>query len=212
MVRWESVFGEVIELPLTLNKKSLWVDPIPSGGGIINGCQRLTFDADNRPIITYHKSDTDGNMQIYAARPEGGNWIPHPLTDWSKPVKFSGRGSMGFIGIHITGLSRVEPGIFTMTYRHRDYGSGRLVVDEKALRPLDKKIAITREYPRELDRAQSDFKGMGIRRARDIGSSPDDDVRYVLQWETLGSNFDRPREPPLPGPSTLRLYKLSADK
>lgn len=209
LIHWESVFGEKVELPLTLGEKRLWVDPIPSGGGIINGCQKLTFDPDHRPIITYHRADEHGNMQIYAARPEGEEWAIHRLTDWGTPVEFSGGGSMGFIGIAISGLSRAEPGILTMTYRHRDYGSGRLVIDEKTLRPLEKKIDVVPNYPKELHTIQSDFEGMEIRRAHDLGDANNGTVRYLLQWETLGSNRDRPRSPPLPPPSTLRLYKLS---
>ena len=51
---------------------------------------------------------------------------------------------------------------------------------------------------------------MKIQRARDMGHSKEEAVRYLLQWETLGPNRDRPRKPPLPEPSMLRLYKLSA--
>ncbi|MCU0788566.1 MAG: BNR repeat-containing protein [Verrucomicrobia bacterium] len=212
LVHWESVFGQAIELSITPDKRSLWVDPIPSGGGIINGCQKLFFDASNRPIITYHKSDQNGNMQIYAARPEGTEWTRHVLTDWQQPIEFSGTGSMGFIGIWISGLSRIGPGLLTMTYRHRVYGSGRLVIDEDTLRPTTKQIEVTQEYPEELDRIRSDFEGMEIRRAMDVGGAGDDTVRYILQWETLGANHDRPRMPPLPEPSTLRLYKLVAEE
>lgn len=209
LIHWESAFQEKVELPITLDEKKLWVDPSPSGGGMINGGQQLTFDKDDRPIITYHKSDTNGNMQVYASRPENGQWVIRPLTDWSKPVKFSGNGSMGFIGISISGLSLLEPGIFTMTYRHRDYGNGRLMIDEKTLRPIEKNIKIIPEYPKELNTIQSDFEGMSIRRTGDLGSAQDDGIRFILQWETLGANRDRPRSPPLPEPSTLKLYKLS---
>jgi hypothetical protein len=210
MLHWESVFGDKISLPITLSDKSLWVDPIPSGGGIINGAHKLFFGADKNPIITYHKSDAEGNMQIYAARPEGSEWKRHVLTDWDKPIEFSGGGSMGFIGIRISELSQLEPGIVTMTYRHRDYGTGRLIIDETTLSPMDTEIKIESEYPETLNRVQSDFPGMKIQRARDMGHSKEEAVRYLLQWETLGPNRDRPRKPPLPEPSMLRLYKLSA--
>ena len=183
--------------------KSLWVDPSPAGGGIINGCQNIGFDVDNRPIITYHKADANGNMQIYAARFQHGTWLPQVLTSWREPIVFSGRGSMGFIGIRISGLTRAAPGVLTMAYRHRDYGSGRLMVDEQTLRPSDWNLTIAREYPKELYERQTDWKGMGIRRARDIGSPDEKGVRYILQWETLPHNHDRPRKPPLPGPSTI---------
>jgi hypothetical protein len=148
-------------------------------------------------------------MQIYVPRPEAGEWQRHLLTDWTKPVKFSGNGSMGFIGIRISGLTRVEPGVLTMSYRHRDYGSGYLVLDEKTLKPFEKKIDHVREYPSALNRVQSDFPGMHIRRASDIGASGKKSVRYILQWETLGRNRDRARQPPLPGPSMLRLHQLT---
>ena len=208
LLEWESVFGDQIELPITLGNKSLWVDPIPSGGGIINGGHKLFFDTAKQPIITYHKSDPEGNMQIYAARPEAGKWKIHLLTDWEKPVIFSGRGSMGFIGIRISGLEQAEPGVLTMTYRHRDYGVGRLVIDEKTLRPVKRQISNLREYPKELSQVESDFDGMKIQRTQDIGNFDNDAVRYILQWETLGRNGDRPRMPPLPQPSNLMLYKL----
>lgn len=210
LIHWESAAGRGVDLPLTLGERALWVDPIPSGGGIINGCESIAFDTANRPIITYHKSDANGHMQIYATRFEKGRWLPHVLTDWKKPIDFSGRGSMGFIGIKIGKLTRATPDLFTLSYRHRDYGTGRVVVDEETLRPTDSAVPVVADYPRELNRLESDFSGIAIRRAVDLGSSGDASVRYVLQWETLGSNHDRPRTGPLPKPSKLRLYKLSS--
>ncbi|MFT5881732.1 MAG: hypothetical protein ACI9FG_000219 [Crocinitomicaceae bacterium] len=209
LVHWESAFGKKVTLPMKIGNQALWVDPIPSGGGIINGGAKLSFDDNKRPVINYHKSDANGNMQIYVTRPDKGKWQPHILTDWTKPVKLSGRGSMGFIGIRISGLSRREPGVLTMSYRHRDYGSGYLVLDEKTLKPLDRKIERVREYPAVLNRVQSDFPGMSIRRASDIGNPRKNSARYILQWETLGSNRDRARQLPLPRPSMLRLHKLT---
>lgn len=210
LLRWESVFGDKVELPITLENRTLWVDPIPAGGGIINGGHRLFLDEQQRPVITYHKSDAAGNMQIYAARPEGGEWKHHLLTDWSTPVEFSGHGTMGFIGIRISALSRVEPGVLTMTYRHRDHGDGRLVLEEKTLRPLDRILALPPEYPAKLERLRSEHPGMIIQRAEDLGAPGERKGRYLLQWETLDSHRDRPRTPPLPEPGMLRLHQLSA--
>ena len=212
LLQWESAFGEKVELPITQGNRSLWVDPIPSGGGIINGGHRLFLDERQRPVITYHKADANGNMQVYAARPEGNEWKRHLLTDWSKSVEFSGGGTMGFIGIRIGELSRVEPGVLTLTYHHRDYGHGRLVLDETTLRPLDRLLTIAPEYPAELGRLQSEFPGMAIRRVEDIGDSGNNDVRFVLQWETLESNRDFARSPPPPEPGMLRLHRLAANR
>ncbi|MBT8037854.1 MAG: BNR repeat-containing protein [Verrucomicrobiae bacterium] len=210
LVHWESAFGQMVTLPIKQGNKALWVDAIPSGGGIINGGAKLIFDINKQPVISYHKSDANGDMQIYVTRPEAGQWRRHVLTDWAKPIKFSGRGSMGFIGIRISGFKRLKPGVLSMRYRHRDYGSGHLVFDEKTLKPLNQKIDHVPEYPAALNQVQSDFPGMVIRRTNDIGRTAAGGVRSILQWETLGRNHDRPRQPPLPAPSMLRLHWFTA--
>lgn len=208
LVHWESASGEQVELPIRLDNRGLWVDPIPAYGGIINGCEKLFFDSEGRAIITYHKADTDGNMQIYAARFQAGRWIQYVQTDWELPVHFAGRGTMGFIGIRISGLTRVQPNVLTMEYRHRDYGRGRLLIEEETLQPLDKELFVPDPLPKELEQVHSAFEGVEVRRVDDIGSPDETNVRYILQWETLPPNFDRPRKPPTPEPSVLRLYKL----
>jgi hypothetical protein len=209
LIRWKSAFGEEIPIPIVLGEKQAWVDPIPSGGGIINGCAKLFFTSDGRPLIAYHKSDSNANMQVYVARPEDGKWGVHQLTKWDKPVKFGGGGSMGDIGISIGALEEVEPGVLTMTYSHRDYGSGRLVLDEKSLRTLERKIEVVRELPNALERTESRFAGMGIRRTIDTGDSGKSAVSYILQWESLDANRDRRPPSPLPEPVMLRLHKLT---
>jgi hypothetical protein len=193
-----------------LADKQMWVDPVPSGGGIINGGAKLAFDSENRPVVSYHKNDADGNMQIYAARPEKGKWQQHLLTNWDKPVNFSGNGSMGFVGIRISAMRLAEPGVLTMTYRHRDYGSGRLILDETSLEPVEKKIASPKVLPSELDEVQNEFEGMQIKRAYDLGESGDNEVKYILQWDALKANRDRRPENVLPQPSVLMLHRISS--
>lgn len=208
LVHWESAFGERVQLPIRIEQEALLVDPIPINGGIINGCERLIFDASGRPIIFYHKSDEQGHMQVYAARPEDGAWKIRALTDWSEPVPFSGWGSMGFIGISLGEVIRVRPGLWSLSYRHKDHGTGRLFIDEATLQLSDERVDVIPEYPSEMHRVESDIPGMGVRRADDLGTAEEPGVRYVLQWESLGSNHDRRPEPPLPDPSMLRLYRL----
>ncbi|MBS3762580.1 MAG: BNR repeat-containing protein [Planctomycetes bacterium] len=209
LIHWESARGEPCKLPITLEDKSLWVDPIPGGGGIINSGVDLTFDHRQRPIITYHKSDRDGNMQIYATRFEDGEWVQHQLTDWGEPIEFSGTGSMGFIGIRMSALKRLNSSLLFLHYRHRNYGKGYIIVDEDTLQPTGRKINIPDEYPEEMNVPENDWDDIEIRRTTDNGSPEVDGIRYVLQWETLPSNHDQSREEPLPEPSMLRLCELS---
>ncbi len=49
---------------------------------------------------------------------------------------------------------------------------------------------------------------MMVRTQGDTGRGPDPQVSYMLWWETLGPNRDRPREGAPPPPSMLRLYTI----
>ena len=49
---------------------------------------------------------------------------------------------------------------------------------------------------------------MGVRWRGDSGEAPQEETWYMLRWETLGANRDRPREEPWPPPSMLRVYKM----
>jgi len=210
--RWETAGGEPVDLPLTLAQSKLCVDPIPPGGGIINGCERLAFDSDHRPVISYHKLDENGHMQIYVTRYQDGQWRRHPITKWDKNIAFAGRGAMPFIGIRISGLSRLDSGVFGVRYTHRDYGSGWIVLDEKTLRPVEQDAALPSEYPKVLTKPTIAFNGIRVRLAQNLGEPSEPDTKYVLRWETLGPHHDRPREPPLPPPSVLKLMELRREE
>ena len=205
---WETAAGTAVELPLTIGQTALCVDPIPPGGGIINGCERLIFDSAGHPIISYHKLDENGHMQIYVTRFQNEQWRGHPVTDWQQNITFSGRGAMPFIGIRISGLRRLEPAMFRITYRHRDYGSGDIILDEESLHPVRREIKVPVDYPPELTIPSIDFEGVHVRLADDLGPGSEELPKYVLRWETLEAHQDQPRSPPLPPASTLQLITL----
>lgn len=205
---WEAADGTPVTLPLTLRQAQVLIDPVPSGGGIINSGIALTFDSNSRPLVTYHKRDAKSHMQIYVARPESGVWKTYAITQWDKTIAFGGGGSMPFIGIQASGAQRVAPHTLSVGYRHADYGSGRVLLDEQTLQVVDRNVEIEPEYPAELGKPMIEFAGMGVQLARDVGESPDTQIRYLLKWETLGSHRDRPRDPPLPPASVLKLVKL----
>ena len=204
----ESVFGDPIDLPIRIHHTELLVDPVPSGGGIINGGHKLIFGSDNRPILAYHKHDAEGNMQLFVARPEAERWQIHQITDSEQPVPFGGRGSLGFIGIEIQSFERVKPGLLTLTYRHKDYRHGRLFLDEDSLDPVEVAIDIPPEYPNVITRVESPFPGMIVNLFRDIGTAEEPGVHYLLRWETLPRNRDDPWDPPHPEPGVLKLFKM----
>jgi len=209
---WETAGGTPVTLPLTLEQTELCVDPVPVGGGIINGCERLAFDSNKRPMISYHKSDENGHMQIYVARFEGDEWRSHRITRWKKNIPFGGGGAMPFIGIGISGLKLLESGMLYIEFKHRDYGSGKIILDESTLQPTERDAAIPVEYPPGLTRPSMNFSGIRVKLAQDVNASAESDSKFVLRWQTLGANYDRPRKPPLPPASTLELVKLVKER
>ena len=213
LIHWETADGKPVSLPINLQTPGLIVDSVPVGGGIINGCQKLVFDANHRPMIAYHKNDADGNMQLYVTRFESGQWKRQALTQWNKPVEFSGGGTMPFIGVSLTPPQPFGDNGWTLRFRHKDYGSGLIGFRNDTLQPVKATPALHRpDYPAGALRAEVEFDEIGIQQAGDLGQSGDAKVKYLLVWETLPPCRDRQRTPPLPKPSTLRLLKLGLNE
>ncbi len=202
---WYSGTGVPLPLPITFADAATIVDPVPMNGGIINGNTRLGFDSQKRPVVSYHKFDENGNTQIYNARLEEGRWVIYQASDWDYRWEFSGGGTIVF-EIGLSGVSPHGEGTLRQTYHHKKYGSGAWLLDENDLRVLSP-LDLPPAYPPELGKVESTVKGMAIRRAGDSGNSGEPGIRYVLQWETLPQNRDKPRES-APPPSMLRLIKL----
>ncbi len=204
LIRWENSRGEPLALPITLKTGDI-VDPVPEKGGVINGNLLLGFDAHKRAIVSYHKYDARGNTQTYNARLEQGRWKIYQTSDWDFRWDFGGLGSLPFeVGL---GSVQLEPdGVLTQSYRNKK-GSGTWILDPATLKPIGHKIS-TPAYPPSIAAVEPKFPGMRASWSGGAGSSDEKGVRYVLRWETLGSNRDRPRSGPLPPASMLRLYKL----
>jgi len=203
---WESVSGAPAALPLSLKTPGLIVDPIPAGGGIINGCQRLGFDAKGRAVITYHKFDAAGHTQLYAARYEKGGWRIRQLSDWAYRWDFTGTGSMHF-AITLGQLAPAREGTLGITYRHVKYGEGMLLADAETLAPLGT-AEVPVAYPAALMRPASPFPGLRVRWTGGSGKSPEPGIRYVLRSEALPPHNDKPLAGEQPAPSPLVLYRL----
>ena len=209
LVNWETASGRRLRTPLTVDNIDV-VDPVPSRAGLINGCCRLGFDSRKRPVVSYHKYDEKGNSQIYCARFEGDAWRVRRVSDWEGyRWSFGGGGSIPF-EIRVGGVEPLDDGRLALSYRNK-LGSGTWALDEETLEVLGPAPEGRKRKPRvatSYHEMESDFLGMSKKRAGDLGSSGSAGVRYELSWETLGRNRDRPRKPPYPEPSMLRVYRL----
>ena len=205
---WFDAFGNEIELPANLDKKSLIVDPIPVKGGIINLAAKLCLDDNNSPIFVYHKYDSVGNLQLYLAHIDDEKWVYKQLTDWDYRWEFSGRGSIN-VELRIKGFTKRPDGYYEIDYWHIKYGNGTILVNDeyenigKVLKPASFGVSLE---------VEGDFPGLLVKTSADLGHANDQNFSYVLKWETLKANRDLPREKPWPEPSRLMLYKLKKAK
>ncbi len=201
---WYNAFGTPISLPATLDEKSIIVAPVPAKGGIINLAAKLCLDQKNKPHFVYHKYDGDGNIQFYIASIIGKKWVSKQITDWDYRWEFSGNGSIN-VEVSISGFRQQDDGMYEVDYWHIKYGNGTILLNKK-LDPIGK--VLKSEPLTETLELEGDFPGMFIRTTGDLGKSGEENVRYILKWETIPRNRDRPREKPWPAPSQLYLYKL----
>ncbi len=213
LVTWEAGDGHVLPLPITVRATPSIVDPVPAGGGLINMSQSLGFDAANRPIVSYHKHDNNGNTQAYAARLEEGLWAIYKLSDWDYRWAFSGNGSIG-AEIRLGEAKVSEDGLLSMNWWHIKEGTGIWKLDEVSLEVVGAYPESRPELSPALLRAELDYPGMTVRTASghvtdDAAVEPGVD-RYLLRWETLRTNRDQPRDE-IPPPSELRLYALGSE-
>jgi len=209
LVNWTAGDGSDLPLPVTVEAKPSIIDPVPPGGGLINMCQSLGFDGQDRPVVIYHKHDEAGFTQAYAARLEGGSWNIVQLSEWDYRWAFEGGGSIG-AEIRLGGARVAEEGYLKVSWWHLKKGSGVWKIDAETLDVVGEYPEPEDDTPQELSRVESDYPGMSVRTAggrRVSKEEPDDGRRYVLRWETLSANRDRPRDE-IPPPSELRLYTL----
>jgi hypothetical protein len=201
---WFNPFGEPIKLPVTLENKSVIVDPIPVKGGIINLAAILCLDKNNKPVFVYHKYDSNGNLQLYVTHIENKKWISSQITNWDYRWEFSGGGAIN-CDVLIKEFIRRNDGYYELSYWHIKYGDGTILLNSK----LENCGKILKPKP-VIDPSikEGDFPGLVIQTSDDIGKPDEQGIRYILKWESLSANRDRPYPEPWPGPSQLYLYKL----
>lgn len=206
LIHWESLSGTPVPLPITSLTEGLTVDAAQNGGGLINIGIELGFDAENRPVVGYHKYDERGYTQLYVARAEDGAWHTQRLTDWAWRWDFKGNGTI--VNELLIDRPRVAAdGRLTLGYRRYDPATGEsrsaeATADAATLAPLGERPA-SPLYPAWVTRPERPEPGMTVNVVGDAG-----DGGYVLRWESLPPNRDLEPEGELPAASELRVVRL----
>lgn len=206
LVHWTKSDGTPLATPITVATAEI-VDPVPAGGGMINGNTKIGFDTRGRVILSYHKHDGSGKTQLYNARLEDGRWKIRQASDWDYRWDFAGGGTMRF-EIQVGSIEAGADGRLTQGYSHAKYGSGLWELDEATLKPTGRAARPPSPF-RDADRTRGPLaEGLEGRSASDLGRPDEPGVRYVMRWATLPSNRDRPQTVPVPEPTMLRVYKI----
>ena len=203
LVQWQTAAGTNLTLPITLATSDV-VDPVAVNGGMINNNTKVGFDAQNRPIVAYHKFDSAGNTQLYNARYEGGRWVTHKTSSWNYRWAFSGQGTLVF-QIQVEPVKVDAAGNLTQRWYHAQYGGWNAFALDPTTLAATAMLGRSLPYPAALETVQSTTAGMHVRWADDSGAGPDPAILYMLRWETLDSNRDMATSP-IPPPTRLRLY------
>lgn len=200
---WESAAGERVELPITIEQKELWVDPIPIKAGLINGGVKVGFDNKKRLLITYHKFDKNGNNQAYIARFNHGKWEMKQISNWNYRWYFSGGGGIAF-EIVINGVQKYEDNLVKIGYNHIKYGEGYWLVDEDSLKVVE---TVTQSSPakKEISGVKDDLV-MRKKVVNDCGKGYKE-KKFSLEWETLPQNRDKARVGVYVEPTILRVIE-----
>lgn len=213
LVEWEDSNGKPLPLPLILDSTEI-VDPVPPKGGIINNNVKIGFDQKQRPIISYHKYDKNGDTQIYVARKEGNTWNSVKISDWKGyRWDFGGGGSLGKFPIEPYAPELIDDETISVLVR-RDGKIIRFVLDADTLitmrtedayvyPPQIEGIAKKANYnvfsSTKLDLELGVFKGMGDK-------SPSGG-QYYLSWYGQPGNRDIAHIY-IPQPSVLLLHEV----
>ncbi|WP_245953159.1 BNR repeat-containing protein [Alteromonas aestuariivivens] len=148
LVSWFDSNGNTLELPLTLDKVEI-VDPVPPKGGMINGNVKIGFDQQQRPVISYHKYDEDGDTEIFVARKEGKGWKTSQLSEWDGfRWEFGGHGSLGRFPVRPSAPVVLDDKNLGVTVR-KDDSILQFVVDSETLATV--RVENTSLYPAEID-------------------------------------------------------------
>lgn len=201
LVHWETSSGKPLALPITLATGEV-IDAAKPGGGLVNMTYRLGFDAQRRPLVAYHRYDQQGHSQAYVARPGAdGKWTARQVSDWSFRWDFGGGGSIP-AEVQLGRPAAQKDGTVILDYWTKAAGSGRWRLDRDTLAPLAQPSAAPGKPSPKQRRPQAKQSDMGAQSVTSVEAGR----RFVLRWETLGPNRDRPR-PTAPPPSELRLYE-----
>jgi len=200
-INYENISAEEIEIPIKYRERKVIADPVGPWNGLMNAAKILSFDSKGEVVLGYHKFDKEGRSQLFLCKFQDGAWIRKQISDWQDFTWDINKSGSLESAIELYQIKAGGDGFLYVGYRHKLYGVGILKVNEET-------FALAEDM-----RGQELLEISGL---PTIGKSElllhkqlDDSGNYMLQWQTLPRNFDRPRDPPFPQPEPLLLFEFN---
>lgn len=202
LVAWQTMAGTPLVLPVKQSTPGVVVDPIASGKGLINMDYWISWDREQRPVVTYHRYDNKSISQIFNTRYEFNSWKIYQTSSWTGFTWDLDRQGSLTHDIAATPLTVDETGELVQDYVYRTSEVRRWVLDEATLKPESDGVYVPPAAMKELYVVESNVKGMQVNIIRD--------GEYCLRWESMPINQDVARDAgTYPSSSPLRLYRFS---
>lgn len=207
---WVNAAGDTVNIPLKPEDDKLFVDPVPSKGGLHNSRFKTILTQKNEPIIGYTKYDEQGLTQLYLARFTNGAWKIKQISDWNFRWEFKEGGAFMTEGgvFNFAGIS--ENGVLAIDWSTEKGDKGRYNIDTETLEHVDKKVKLEKKYPDNLMDNITNISGMSVRIVRDKAGTLKDGSTFYLKYEARHGGFRRHQPEVIPaGPlSPLKLVHV----
>ncbi len=210
LLHWENAAGTPLRLPMTLGTPGLVAVPTArSHSGLINMGNRIGFDGNGKPVLSFHLYGPDGASRIGNARPRpDGSWQTELSGEWTPRERweFNSWGSIRQMFI----FSPVTPqpdGTLLQSWESIGHGAGTWRLDPATLRIIET-LPPRPACPPELRKFEQEFPGLLLNWLPAAGVPTAENVHSFLRWETLPANRDLPREGALPKPTRLTVCKV----
>lgn len=201
---WENLRGEKVSIPVKWSDDATIVDPVGPWNGLINMGFNISWDDDKIPYITYHKFDYRGVSQGFIARWEGASdkkWVIHQISEWPDfKWDLNRRGSLAG-SVYISKIKQINKSQIAVEYTHEKYGNGSWILNKTTLKKEGESKA-------PLVREPISLPPLSLREGMAERQKIDPSAKYILRWQTLPTNQDRPRPGPTPEPVDLVIVEI----
>lgn len=208
-INWEDAYGSPLTLPIRLGNTPV-AAPVPLDNGMINGHQKVGFDPEGRPLVTYVQYDENKIAQAYIARFEGQSWEQYQLTKLDRVTHAKNR------------RGTLAPTSVQMRFSPEARSDGTVAVDvhlfgqPKTLMLDGETLELLNTCDRESVPAflkgwgKHDDERLNFRWMETRGTPHNDEHRIFMSWHVRPGNRDRGFEN-ISDPSTLRIHVIKTD-